>query len=234
MSFSRKVKRKSKLESSRSEATCYVCDVIETLGPEDQLPDGRSKRSPMKLIDLHPREIVLPVIFEEPWIEQRTKQWDFLHSDMVHNLKTRTGVGVVFDCPHCALKQEPMPRRVGVFVSNPTDGRGLLEFHGRKPSYPSYRAALKDGSLIETLVKEGIEGETEEGWCPADERTVAWLSPHLWTRSGDSWETFSLTPNEEVAKDWVRRRSWDFPECRSWFGYVEKGVVITMEGGESS
>jgi hypothetical protein len=124
-------------------------------------------RSYLKLSDLDPREIVLPVENDDPEsVLGKTAQWDVLVGAHVSHPDQRTGVGVTLLCPHCVRDGVEAPR-VALYVSNPSDGKGLWMQYGERWT-------------------EEEEGEVVEG-----------LKCFLWYRSGSSFRDLTLLPNEK-------------------------------------
>lgn len=179
----------------------------------------------MRFVDLRPAEISLPIVFTGDWNKQRTDQYDFLISDPVVCSADRVGAAVVFDCPHCYLTHAAKPKRMACFVSNPTDGKGILAFHG---------TMKLSTTIIKDLAQAASVSSIGDGRWVVDQDVIESMTPHLWVRGGLSWETLSLTPNSEVEGDWKRRRLRnDFPGCRDWFGSVIDGEVVHAKGHAS-
>lgn len=96
----------------------------------------------------------------------------------------RHGQGVTFDCPHCRKA------RLVVFFANPLDGDGRLP-----------------------LKKYGLElYETEHDLSPKGTEVVP--AGFHWERTGDSFETLTLTP------------SVDASASGHWHGHVRDGQCV--------
>jgi hypothetical protein len=166
----------------------------------------------MRLIDFDPKEITLPVVGHEPDDAYgRTRQWDILIGGTILHPHTRTGVGVTLLCPHCVrsgIKPSEAPR-VALYVSNPSDGLGLLCYRaGKQP--------LDSMNLKNLGPHDG--GKWDEQEVSGD---VDWLRLYAWHRSGESFKDMSLLPNEKFFDN----RGY-FREHVTWV--VVDGLVIPM------
>ena len=110
----------------------------------------------------------------------------------------RHGQGIVFLCPHC---------RGGllcVAFANPLDGRAPWDV-GTEQCRPI--------SKLWELLYGDLEAEVQ----PADAlvKRGTWVVPPgcLWTRSGDTFETLSLTPSVDASR------------AGCWHGFVTNGAI---------